>query len=570
MTRSLRLLAAAFCLLPTAYFPLNAAAPPELTLLRQQYDKAHTERVTATYDAGKAALDAKFTTALENAIASAKGSGDLPSVLALQSDQKALAEKEPLPADLETTPESLKNLRTIYREQLAKLSDERATNATALLTPYQERLQQLEGTLTQNDRVEEAKAVMDYRLALKADEPAPASAPATAMVLTTAGGTTPTAPPTLPDSRKGDDRKAAEWVLSVGGVVRLWDNAGEIIVKNVADLPAGKFSIRRIQLDNNSGAIKPFTDADFAVLGGLERLDWIALNKLEITPAAFTTLGTCPVLRQIGMQYNRTGDALWAPLSSVRSLSVLFQNYDGLPVEGLGISDLNPDTLSELDLGNGPISDAALPEIATFVNLTILRLEVSKVTDAGMSALAPLKKLQTLSLRNTEVTSAGLAALEGIPITQLGYGRSMPEVTNQIPAIAALFPALKTLILPREVAPNPVDWTEIAKAVPKLKQFHLNSHKFGDASCVGLDAFAELERLELIYCPVTDIGIAALATHKSLSKLFIPNAKISDTSLDVLVGMRGLKELKLPPPGNGLTADRIAKFKRERPDVLMR
>jgi hypothetical protein len=95
----------------------HAAPPPELTVLRQQYDKAFAERVTAVFDASKAALDAKFTTALDNAIATAKAAGDLPTVLAIQEDKKAIEAKQDLPADTDTTPAALKTLRTIYREQ---------------------------------------------------------------------------------------------------------------------------------------------------------------------------------------------------------------------------------------------------------------------------------------------------------------------------------------------------------------------------------------------------------------------------------------------------------------------
>jgi hypothetical protein len=270
------------------------------------------------------------------------------------------------------------------------------------------------------------------------------------------------------------------------------------------------------------------------------------------------------------MQYNQIGDALWAPLSSVKLLSMFSQSYDSLPVQGLGISALNPDTLTKLSLGPCPIVDAALPEIATFVNLTSLILELSKITDAGIAALAPLKKLENLNVRNTAITPAGLAALKGIPLTRLGYGRSMPEFTAGISEVAALFPGLTSFILPRDVDPAPEQWAMIAKAFPKVNAFFLNSQKFGDASCVGLDAFPDLEALQLLYCPIGDTGIAALAANKKLRDLIIADATITDGSLDVLAEMRSLKALTLPKPGKGLTPDGIAKFKRARPDIFLR
>ena len=167
-----RLLLLTFVILSSTFDILHAA-PPELTVLRQQYDKAYAERVSAVFDASKASLDAKFTVALDNAITTAKASGDLPTVLAIQEDKKAIEAKQDLPADAETTPAALKNFRAIYREQVSKLTEQRTANTAALLAPYAAKLQQLEATLTKNDRVEEAKEVMDYRVSLKADAPAP-------------------------------------------------------------------------------------------------------------------------------------------------------------------------------------------------------------------------------------------------------------------------------------------------------------------------------------------------------------------------------------------------------------
>jgi len=133
MTRSIRFLAAAFCLLPTASFPLHAASPPELTILRQQYEKQLSEAVTAPFTAEKSALDTKFTAAIDRAAGEAKQAGKLNDVLALMDDKKRLADGLPLPDDSETTAEVVKPLRAIYREQAAKIEDQRATALAGLI-----------------------------------------------------------------------------------------------------------------------------------------------------------------------------------------------------------------------------------------------------------------------------------------------------------------------------------------------------------------------------------------------------------------------------------------------------
>lgn len=138
---------------------LHAAPPAELTALQQQYEKA----VLAPAAAAKAELDAKFITALGNAATTAKQAGKLDDLLAIQDDQKRLTEKLPLPDDDEKTPETLKKLRAIYRDQLAKLEAQRTANHTTLLPAYTAKLKELEATLTKADRIAEALEIKTYR-----------------------------------------------------------------------------------------------------------------------------------------------------------------------------------------------------------------------------------------------------------------------------------------------------------------------------------------------------------------------------------------------------------------------
>ena len=176
---------------------LSAAPPPELTVLRQQYEKALAERVTAPFDANKTVLDAKFTTALDAALAEAQKTGKLDDVLAIEDDRKRITGKQPLPdTDDAKTPEPLKKLRAIYREQIKKLDDQRGTSHTALLAGYTVKLQDLETTLTKAGRIDEAKELRDYRTALST-----ASAPI-ADTKPVPPATVPVPPPAVPSSSK--------------------------------------------------------------------------------------------------------------------------------------------------------------------------------------------------------------------------------------------------------------------------------------------------------------------------------------------------------------------------------
>ncbi len=240
------------------------------------------------------------------------------------------------------------------------------------------------------------------------------------------------------------------------------------------------------------------------------------------------------------------------------------QSFDILPVEGLGISQLNPETVQDLFLGNCRISDAGLAEIARLTELTKLDMEFSTITDAGMPALSALKKLTGLTVRGTNVTTAGLAALKGLPLTSI----SMASFTDGLPEIATLFPKVIRLALPREVSPTADDWKKIASAMPRTQKLGINSRKFGDSSCEGLQVLEELEEIDLTYGALTDAGIVHLSGLKKLRWLSVTGARLTDASLETFVDMKKLKTLFLPK--TGLSAEGIAKPKKQRPDIDFR
>jgi hypothetical protein len=555
------------CLLFLLTTPLQAA-PLELDILRQQYDKIHAERVSGPHETAVAELNAKFTAALDASIATAKQAGDLPTVLALEEDKKRLTEPSGLPIDTEETPEVLKKLRAIYREQLDVLTKQRDTNTAGLLAPYTARLQELEATLTKGDRIAEAKLVMEYRTGLQAGLP-PAAATVSPPAAASAKGM-PTATVEGPKA-KGDDRKAAEWVLSVGGSVEIWESQVEFSkIATAAELPPGNLSLKSVLLDNKNGGLRPIADKDLLVLANLERLEYVLFQKLEITPAAFDVFQSCPALEQVTLQYNKLGDVLWPHLGALTQLRVVNQGYDLLPVTGVGITHLNPDSVEILGLTSSSIQDVALPEIGRFSNLTKLLLEDSKVTDAGMTSLSTLKKVTDLTVQGTEVSAAGLSHLKGAPLITLGYGRNMEQFTSEISEISELFPKLESVHLPRDVNPTTEEWQKIAQSIPKLTSLYVRSFKFSDSACEGIALLPKLAKLELQYAPITDVGVMYLSKMKNLRLLTIRDAILTDAALQTLSEMKNLKVLFLPNSGNGLTEAGIAALKKQRPDIEFR
>jgi hypothetical protein len=124
--------------------------PPELALARQSYEKQIADRVVAPFESAVAELNSKFLAALGRAATEAKAVGDLPLVLAFESDAAALSGAakgaNPIPpSDAEDAPESLKRLRAVYRDQYTKLLTQRDADRTKILPGYIETLKRLEG-----------------------------------------------------------------------------------------------------------------------------------------------------------------------------------------------------------------------------------------------------------------------------------------------------------------------------------------------------------------------------------------------------------------------------------------
>ncbi|MBX7210017.1 MAG: SUMF1/EgtB/PvdO family nonheme iron enzyme [Verrucomicrobiaceae bacterium] len=152
--------------------------PAELAALDAQFIKLQAERVAAPFEAEMAKLNASYVGGIARKITEEKTAGHLDAVLALEAEQKLLADKQPVPeSDDDKTPAGLKDLRKIYRDAFAKLVATQAANLKDLIVPLEKRLVQMETDLTKADRLADAKTVRAYREALTEDG-AGASAPA--------------------------------------------------------------------------------------------------------------------------------------------------------------------------------------------------------------------------------------------------------------------------------------------------------------------------------------------------------------------------------------------------------
>ncbi|MEP6670927.1 MAG: hypothetical protein ABJF10_17340 [Chthoniobacter sp.] len=148
-----------------------AATPPAQTEVQKwiattdaQWQPAFQRDVTDVYETELGKVTAKYLTSLDTAISRASGASDLDGALALRNERKRFSDTKAFPdADEAAETASVKQIRAVFRPQLARLEKERATRAKALHTKFDQVLAQAQAQLTQQQRLDDALLVKKKR-----------------------------------------------------------------------------------------------------------------------------------------------------------------------------------------------------------------------------------------------------------------------------------------------------------------------------------------------------------------------------------------------------------------------
>ncbi|MDP1587378.1 MAG: hypothetical protein Q8M07_06545 [Prosthecobacter sp.] len=530
-------------------FDIQAAPPPELTVLRQQYDKVVAERVSAPFDAGLAELNTKYTAGLDRAIADAKAAGKLEDILAIEAEKKRLADKLPIPAtDDAAEPEALKKYRVIYRQQHAVIEATRAKTHADLLPPYTAKLKDLEAVLVKNDRVDEAKEVLAYRQGLAQGGPLSAvsgsSGPETANApQAPAQGTERTTlmPAADVPKGKGDDRKAAEWVLANWSDSRLF--VDEKHIQSAAELPKGKFTVTSISVDGRfyTGAAPLSQAVLLENLGGLTGVTYIGMAGFpDLKDEDFAFIGTLPGLEELKLGKLNCTDAMLGHLKGLKKLRSL--DFDELRnLTGTGFAQLaDLPVLEKIIHLRGGMTDEGVAAIAKLPGITSLDIKNNPgVTNACIPHLPKMPKLTGLYLSKTGITPEGF---EGV---------SMPKITRLAVNALANFSL-------RELSPK------FAISFPNVEVFAL-SHLADTAE--DLAALAHFKKLRVLSNSgiIKDEALPGLLELRELVAYYAYLNEISPAAWETLAKLKKLKNIKFgtKPPNEAA----LAAFKKQRPDV---
>lgn len=239
----------------------------------------------------------------------------------------------------------------------------------------------------------------------------------------------------------GADRKAAEYVLSLGGWVRVDGNQQEIT--DTKALPADPFRLTGANMASDllHKGQSPTADG-LAVFAGCRHLRALSLHNAKLDERAYAHFAGCKELTDLGLDgtdvtdaalahfagckglkslnlwgANRVGDTGLAHFKDCKSLTKLILASTQVTAAGLEhFKDCRD--LDFIDLFDTRVGDNALKVLEDTLFATV-SLQGTKVTDAGLEHLKKNSRLSTLSLIDTAVTDAGLEYLKGLPLVEL-------------------------------------------------------------------------------------------------------------------------------------------------------
>ncbi len=296
-------------------------------------------------------------------------------------------------------------------------------------------------------------------------------------------------PRPLGSAASEQERKAADWVLSIGGKVSIVVGGKAQEIAAAKDLPAEKFQLVGIVLMSNPKV----KDASLEQFKGLFNLKGLNLY------------GT------------RIGDA-----------GVVF-------LEGLT-------NLEGLNLGDTQISDAGLSHLKSLRRLGSLALTRTRITDVGLDHLKPLGNLQGLSLGGANVTAKGVAALE----------KALPKCTITWDGNAERQAAEWVLAKGGKVTVDfdgketPISAAKDLPAGAALVAIDLkNCQQLADADMEHLKALTKVTELRISETAIGDAGLKQVAGLASLTSLWLEGTRVSDVSMTLLARMPRLENLSL-------------------------
>ena len=531
-----------------AVSPVPAPAPDpvseRLAGLERQFFDAYEKAAGAAHKAAVADLNAKYSAALDRALATASQAGKLDEAVILRNEKTLVQTSAAVPdSDDDGTPGSLKALRKTWREQMAVLIAKREQAAAPVHAGYDRLLAAYQDELTKAQQLDAAtrvKAVRDHIVAQR-ESGAPQVAPVAGNVVATAAPDStgkmavPIAPvmpplpadkvlPPLPPATQEEIRSLCEWALQKDGKVRLRISGSDVEFAKGETLPKGRLLVVHVGVYDLSFDPKDDEQKWFALMGRLPDLESIGFNKNSGTMPVELLRGATK-LKSLRLTPTSVDDAAFAHLAGLKNLESFEITYMVKQFTGTGLGYINPNLLS-FSTSSPTLTAQGLAQLPRFKKLKKLIISgdslggrTSTLTDADFGVLAALIDLEELDVN-------GRAGLDGSFLAHLPANSKLKrlylqETSSFKPGNLKHLARLKNL---EELSLPPVDISaEVAGVLAglgNLRVLTLNSNTvFTGESLQKVKGFRSLRDLDVNVCPLTDAGLEAISN--AMPELFL-------------------------------------------------
>ena len=355
------------------------------------------------------------------------------------------------------------------------------------------------------------------------------------------------------------ERRAAEWVLAVGGELKVAIPGEVRTVTRKDDLPAG-FTVASIDIRAKPDLSEDEMKTNLAGLTG--PLEVFFRDCGQLGDDTIQVLARVPKLKTLFvLRASRVTDKSLAALAGHPKLNELLLQNTSVSKEGIRHVPSLP-ALHKLTLVV-PDTDEWLPLLAPMEGLTHLNLDAEGpryLSAQGLAHLKPFTRLRHLTLFGRVATDEWLEQLVKVaPFDEL-VELDLRETSVEGPGLVHL-KALKQL-----------DWIDVGTsritdagmanlaALPKLRWLYADGTTISDA---GLRPLAGSKTLEVLTLKdnkkVTDKGMAHLADCPKLLELDLTNTGIGDAGVSELARCKSLKKLTLT--GTRVTAKGVRELK---------
>ena len=527
-------------LLASSALAQTPATQKRLEALRQGYEGAVARHAGTAFTTSVKELNMKYLSALDRFITSATQAGRLDEAITLRDEKKRINEGMPLPETDADAPETLRPLRTTYRQQLAAFTATRDNSAAPVKKRYLEELDRLQADCAKAGLLDDAIAVRAAREQLSGNE-------------TTEQATISNGPVT--DSLKkaskvktdpNRTRLLLEWCVREKVRVRLIEGGKMINYDRITELPKKEAKVLQIINHSFSGgldfaqpteafpwqllaegapeierleiwSLAPLGAADVKAISQLSRLQHLLIKAPDSSDEVFLSMPIMPLVSQFDFKSGGPNAE-----ATVRFLLSRFPNLNNFST-AVGFKD------SETGKALG-----ALPHLGT------LHMSNAGVDGGFFTALGAASRLSRLMIFSADpgAATSSLASIKSLEGLILHCPTSAPDLFETF----TLLPKLRWVTVSLAGRTH----QELQK-LTRLKQLEtIRLRDIPDDSAPYFEALLEargLRRLSLSGPGVRDDVVSKLKGLKRLEELSVENSAVGRDTLNNLV--KAMPKLKI-------------------------